>query len=188
MEDIDQTPLGMFRTSAKHVTAIALVACALFVLIAGYYSGKAQSSYSSYLSASYSASTYLEHYQSASSSASLCTAVASICGAVSGISILAWVGANLHIASKKTKLRCQASVPVELEGCDESVAPLIGSEVILKEYDGAVVATTKDGVSVGSLNAELAKRFVDTDAPEPVNAFVVAYHGSNPVIEVAESI
>lgn len=66
--------------------------------------------------------------------------------------------------------------------------PLIGSEVTLEEFDGAVVATTVDGVRVGSLNAGLAKRFLDTDAAETVNAFVVAYHGSHPVIEVAESI
>lgn len=109
MEDIEKTPLGEFRAKAKRVTYIAAACAILLALITAGLSADAQSKYASYLS-NYSSlysslsSISLEEYQAAKAGADFCLFATAACGCVTSFSILAWIGANLHIASKRTQL------------------------------------------------------------------------------------
>lgn len=159
MEDINATPLGEFRKKAKLVTYIAIALGVVFACCAAGFNSKAESSYSRYLtystSRSYSSLTgngYLEEYQEAKSNADLCTLAFVLACGVADIAILAWVGANLHIASKKTQVAV-----LEADAAAMPTTAPVQPEV----KDGAPVPPAANGAS-----AEDAK----ADAPAPSDA------------------
>ncbi len=159
MGDINATPLGKFRKKAKLVTYIALGLGLVFACCAAGLNTKADSSYSSYLtygtSRSYSSLTgnsYLEEYQEAKSNADLCTLAFVFAGGVADIAILAWVGANLHIASKKTSVAALETgaepAPAQSETKDGAPVPPVANEPIAKEPEpGPDTSAPKDADS-----------------------------------------
>ncbi len=163
MEDINATPLGKFRKKAKLVTYIALGLGLVFACCAAGFNTRAESSYSSYLtystSRSYSSLTgnsYLEEYQEAKSNADLCTLAFVFAGGVADIAILAWVGANLHIASKKTSVAAleaettavPATAPMQPEAKDGAPVPPVANEPVAKEPEpGPDASAPKDADS-----------------------------------------
>lgn len=136
MEDIEKTPLGEFRAKAKRVTYIAAACAILLALITAGLSADAQSKYASYLS-SYSSlysslsSSSLEKYQTAKAGADFCLFATAASGCVTSFSILAWIGANLHIASKRTQLdapKAVGAVTTKPDGRDGAHMPPVLNE------------------------------------------------------------
>ena len=181
MDGIKETPLGKFRQKAQWVTYGAVALCAVFVFITLIYSSAAQSNYSSYLSTD----TYLYEYERASSASSAFGGAASVAGAVASISILAWIASSLLIANKQTTLVPQASVPIELEDREGSIAPPIGTKVTFKKSGESLDVFTIEGEPVGSLSGELSKRVLEDTKNKSIRAFVTTYHAEHPVIEIS---
>ncbi len=140
MEDVKKTPLGEFRGKAKLVTFISSTLVVVFVFIAAGFAATAQSKYSSYLASNSSltstiSTTYFRSYQSAKSISDVCAAIAAVCGGAASFSIFAWIGANLHIASIRTRMwtsKAEAVSPMP-ESSSSSSAPSVAPEVAARK-------------------------------------------------------
>ena len=183
----NRPPLEKFRTVAVVMTLVAVFLSIVFAVVAMVNNAQAQSDYSIYSScSSYSSlsSDYLISYRSHQTVASFCLIFSLLSGSVAAFSIFAWIGANLHLASKEPVLSSSFLVPMELEKMDGSIELPVGSEVVLKKSDDLLVASTSDGVPVGALNGEIAKRTNKAIRRKSIRVFVVAYHGDCPVIRI----
>ena len=214
MKKIDETPLGQFRKKARTVAIASAVVAIVFTVLAGGLYASAQSDYADYLSdnssdydfsylddddedyyntsayslASYSSDHAYSSYQSNSTGATFCMYIGVLASAVAGGSAIAWIGANLLIASKQTELTHEGAeanlAPMELGSYADAIKPAIGSTIHFKEIEGAIVAFTVLDKPAGALNREFSDRIKRLMKLDKATAIVDSYHGDNPVIRI----
>ena len=191
MNEIELTPLGKFRKKTVITTIALVVLTVLLVIVASSAQADAQSNYSEYqrITTEYEyidGDEYLDKYNSATSTVTVCTSAAILSISAAVVSAIAWVGTNLLIANKRTVFASQKAIdkPMELDGYIDAVQAPIGSEVSFKEAGDSLIVTNLNGEPIGALNKEFSDRIKAADQNDTAKAFIISYHDDHPVIEI----